>query len=394
MQTKKDYTTGTNGIIFALLRSALTGETFSLSLSEAEWADAYRMADEQSILGVCFEGVKRLDRSQQPPFEVLMQWAGDTELLRGLNQQLNAEAARLTSLFAAEGRKTAILKGQANARLYPDKLSRQPGDIDIWVEGGRESVIALLRKMGLTDDEQLSTFNPGHATASYHHVHLPTDDDGNVVEVHFRPSSGNICPWTNRRLQRYVEQEIQQVTLVDEGFCVPNFRFALIMQLAHIQRHYLSSGIGLRQLCDYCLLLQNATESDRQEVSALLRRLGLHHIAGAVMWLLGEVLHMDKGVMLCAPDDYRGPWMLRKVMAGGNFGQYSNKKGNLLSRFLKARIQQFRMLPFDFTEMSWIIIDFWKTFFQRIPYRIKYRTWSLNTLNPKLQAKILAKETE
>lgn len=52
------------------------------------------------------------------------------------------------------------------------------------------------------------------------------------------------------------------------------------------------------------------------------------------------------------------------------------------------------MLPFNFTEMSWIIIDFWKTFFQRIPYRIKYRTWSLNTLNPKLQAKILVKETE
>ena len=26
---------------------------------------------------------------------------------------------------------TAILKGQANARLYPDKHARQPGDIDI-----------------------------------------------------------------------------------------------------------------------------------------------------------------------------------------------------------------------------------------------------------------------
>ena len=39
----------------------------------------------------------------------------------------------------------AILKGQANARLYPDKFSRETGDIDIWVEGGRESVLALLQ---------------------------------------------------------------------------------------------------------------------------------------------------------------------------------------------------------------------------------------------------------
>jgi len=27
---------------------------------------------------------------------------------------------------------TAILKGQVNARLYPDKHARQPGDIDIF----------------------------------------------------------------------------------------------------------------------------------------------------------------------------------------------------------------------------------------------------------------------
>ena len=392
MKVDMELTTGTNGIIFALLRSALMGETFGLSPSETEWAEAYQMADGQSVLGVCFEGVKRLDRSQQPPFEVLMQWAGDAELLRGLNKHLNTEAARLTDLFAAERRKTAILKGQANARLYPDKLSRQPGDIDIWVEGGRESVIALLAKMGLTEGEQLSIFNPGHATASYHHVHLPTNDKGIDVEVHFRPSSGNICPWTNCRLQNYIEQEIQQVTTVEEGFSVPNFRFALLMQLAHIQRHYLSSGIGLRQLCDYYLLLRNASEADRQEVSAHLRRFGLWHIAGAVMWILQEVLGMDDRLMLCAPDDYRGPWMLRDVMAGGNFGWYKEKQdGNLWRNFFKGRIQQFRMLPFDFTEMSCIILNYWKTFFERIPYRIKYRTLSLNSLNPEVKAKILKK---
>lgn len=31
-----------------------------------------------------------------------------------------------------KGHRTAILKGQANARLYPDKYARQPGDIDIF----------------------------------------------------------------------------------------------------------------------------------------------------------------------------------------------------------------------------------------------------------------------
>ena len=49
------------------------------------------------------------------------------------------------------------------------------------------------------------------------------------------------------------------------------------------------------------------------------------------------------------------------------------------------------MLPFDFTEMSCIILNYWKTFFERIPYRIKYRTLSLNQLNPEVKAKILNK---
>lgn len=42
MKVDMELTTGTNGIIFALLRSALMGETFGLSPSETEWAEAYQ----------------------------------------------------------------------------------------------------------------------------------------------------------------------------------------------------------------------------------------------------------------------------------------------------------------------------------------------------------------
>lgn len=33
------------------------------------------------------------------------------------------------------------------------------------------------------------------------------------------------------------------VSKVDEGFYVPSVRFALVIQLAHIQRHFLAGGI-------------------------------------------------------------------------------------------------------------------------------------------------------
>ena len=56
-------------------------------------------------------------------------------------------------LFEDEGHRTAILKGQANARLYPQPWSRQPGDIDIWVDGGKDKVMETVRRLGLLKGE-------------------------------------------------------------------------------------------------------------------------------------------------------------------------------------------------------------------------------------------------
>ena len=71
---------------------------------------------------------------------------------------------------------------------------------------------------------------------------------------------------------------------------------------------FLAGGIGLRQICDYYLLLQNSTAEVRQEVAAKLKAFGLRHIAGALMWVLAEVLHLEEEKMYCRPDSYRGAW--------------------------------------------------------------------------------------
>lgn len=345
--------------------------------TEVEWTALYRMAKQQSLTGVIYTAVARLAREQQPPLALAMQWASEAETIRGLNGLLNNEAARLTRLFAGAGRRTAILKGQANARLYPDPMSRQPGDIDIWVEGGRKSVIGLLRKMGLVDRLAQTSYE-GKASASYHHVHLPPNEKGVTVEVHFRPSSGNFNPITNRRLQRWVEQEIRQTTTVQEGFSVPSVKFALVMQLAHIQNHFHSGGIGLRQVCDYYLLLRNASGEDRTDVAGLLKCLGLRRTAGALMWLLGEVLHLDCGLMLCETDRLRGEWMLRRIMEGGNFGRFSpSEQYGVWRRFFRSKKERLKMLRFDFWEVFWTEVRYWRTIFKTIPERIRYRTLSL-----------------
>lgn len=356
-----------NEQFYKLLRLSLgLTQEFPVDVDADGWRRLYQTAIRQSLVGVCYQGVCLLPEGSKPPAEIAMQWASEAESIKGMNELLYQEAARLTREFEEKGHRTAILKGQANARLYPDKHARQPGDVDIWVEGGRERVLALL---------------PNHPKAAYHHVHLPKNEQGVTVEVHFRPSSGNFNPITNRRLQRWLKKEILSATMVEEGFCVPSIRFALVMQLAHIQRHFLGGGIGLRHVCDYYWLLCEASADDLFQAERLLRKFGLRHTAGALMWVIGEVLQLGTVKMIGYPDSYRGEWMLREIMAGGNFGWYAERqKHNVFRRVLEGRLRHLQLMKFDLWEVFWLEVNYWKAIVRTLPTRIRYRTLSLRDI--------------
>jgi hypothetical protein len=361
---------------FALLRIALSSSDGGLSVfpvcGEEDWLELQDIATKQGLLGVAFAGISRLPAEKRPPLGLLHQWAGEAELIRGHNALLNREAARLTDVFVAQGRKTAILKGPANARLYPDPYNRQGGDIDIWVSGGRESVVRMLDNLGMSYDKELGLFESGH------HLHLKNGSQGLDVEIHFKPSSGIINPFANRRLQCYLDGEIAKSILAPEGFYVPPTTFALVMQLAHIQRHFWGRGIGLRQLTDYFVLLLHSTQEERDEVAIRLEWLGLARTCGALMWLLGHVFGMDSSRMLCKPDKWRGKWMLNDVISGGNFGFHSaREQSRLLLRRIRKRWRSIRLFAFDPLEAFWNEYYYCIWIFRSLPLRIKLRRLSL-----------------
>ena len=348
--------------LFALVRAAMTSQPFDTPLNDDDWRWLYQTARRQSMVGVCYT-----DREDMP-MDLAIDWATQAETVRGMNALQYQEAARLTKLFDEAGRRSAILKGQANARLYPDPFSRQPGDIDIWVEGGKQSVMALLADLHLTSPQD---------TPSCYDVRLATNERGVIVEVHFRPSSGNFNPLTNRRLQQWLEREILNTATVEQGFHVPSIRFALTMQLAHVQRHFLARGVGLRHVCDYYVLLNNSTEEDRREVASHLGSFGLRRGAAALMWVLVEVLHLDERLMLCQPDSYRGEWMLREIMAGGNFGSYGKENQSFFQNRIASLTRCLRMMRFSFREMIWLNLMVWTDLVLSIPKRIRRGHWSL-----------------
>ena len=358
-------------IFFRLLRIALGCPEASAGafpqLSAEEWERIYNEADRQTLLGLAFDGVMKLPQELRPPMEQMFQWASEAESFSGLNKILNEEAAKLTEFFKGHGRSCAVLKGQANARLYPNPLCRQPGDIDIWVSGGKKSVVGLLRETGMQESLK----------ASPHHTHMK-NDRGIDVEVHFRTSSGNFNPFTTRRLLKYLDSEILNSVEVPEGFCAHSTKFALAMQLSHIYRHFIRSGVGLRQVVDYYVLLRHSSESDRSELMANLDRFGLRKIAGALMWLLRESLGLDGSLMLCKPDEFRGRWLLREILKGGNFGRHvGGDRLKLLYWWFGRRKKSLSYWRFDLAETFWAEVDYLENVVKRTSVRIRLRKLSL-----------------
>lgn len=355
-------------LFYKLLRIACgSRETFE-TVSNEEWLSIYDEATRQSLLGVVYSAICKLPQDVRPSMDILFQWASEAENIRGFNVLLNSEAARYTQMFAEKGRRSFILKGPANARLYPDPFSRQPGDIDIWVDGGKEAVAQMLREQKLWSGD----------TAHTHHISLPHNEHGVLVEVHFRACTGNCNPFSNRRLQKFLNAETGESTLVTEGFYVPGMKFALVMQLSHIQRHASGEGIGFRQLMDYYFLLKNSSDDERLYVSRNIKALGLSHVAGALMWLLQNVFHLEEDLMIYKPNKTLGEWLLNRVLEGGNFGHYdAMEKRNIFVRFFMNRVLAYHRTKLDFWEGFWNVFFYWCWFFKSVPLRIKLRKLSL-----------------
>ena len=236
-------------IFFDFLRFCIGSESeIPDSLKEVDWKELYAIAQKQCIVGVLFDGIKKLPAEHVGmEKELLLQWMAESQMLVKANVRLNDADIQVSEWFRKKGFRTCILKGQGTALMYPNPYSRTPGDIDIWVESGDKRVISFVRSIS------------PHEKACYHHIEFPSYK-GVEVEVHYRPSF-LLCFWHNRKLQKYYErvkeeQFSHRVKMGEQGeVAIPTAEFNLIFQLTHIYSHLMNEGIGLRQLVDYYYVL-------------------------------------------------------------------------------------------------------------------------------------------
>ena len=360
-----------------------TKERFCAKPADAQWRWLHAEAVRQSVVGVAFAGLEHIQATSQgaddpgnttdiiakPPTDLLMRWTMEEQRLRALNAKFDAEARRLTELFESLGLYSVILKGQGNAMLYPEAAPRTPGDIDIFVEGGKCEVLKVLRREGLLDE---------HDTPSYHHAHMKMGKSGIIIEVHYRPSSGLSTPWRNCRFQRILNEEIRKSQMTDKGFRVPTAMFNLLMQLAHIQRHFINSGIGMRQIIDFCYVLENAHNDEVERCRRLLSGFGMKRVAQAVMWIASEKLGFTFSSHFANPSQRWGEMLLAHIVNDGNFGQFAESEGyTFVHRIAVEQLRKLRLMPMCPSEVVWGELRYITEVLRTMPERISKRRLAL-----------------
>ena len=303
-----------NILFFELIRVAIgTRMCLSHTPRADEWGELYAMAKKQSLVGVCFAGVQKLQTQRQEPPEMLyLTWMSMAAKIQQRNEVVNRQCVEVERILAERGFKSTIIKGQSLAPYYGELAHlRQSGDIDVWVPVKIEMLVEFVKSMGWKYEAK--------------HAHVSFDPfDGTEVELH--PTPGELrCPWHNRRLQSWfsVHREVDT-------------EFNLVFLLEHIYHHALFEGIGLRQFMDYYFVLssQQVNKSACQQVMKVIDSLGMKRFAAGVMDIMHNVFGMPEEELLCEADPEVGALLLSEVMAGGNFGHYDERYREQQSRNL------------------------------------------------------------
>ena len=223
--------------------------------SVVDWNAVYRLAEEQSVVGLVAAGIDTLPPSERPPQQVVLQFVGQTLQLEQRNKAMNEFVARLIEKLRANDIYALLVKGQGIAQCYERPLWRACGDVDLLLsDTNYEKAKKALLPMA-TDVEQEYT----------HFKHLGMTIDGWMMELH-----GTLHSRLSARVDKMVD-EVQgdvfyggKVRSWQNGGAqvfLPAPDEDVIFVFTHILHHFFFEGIGLRQICDWCRLLWTYRET-------------------------------------------------------------------------------------------------------------------------------------
>ena len=220
-----------------IAKAAISGG--ALPAEKVDWPAIFTLANQQKLLPILFETVRKTSAAEENTalFAVTKQQV----IGQVLNQTVrSAEFADLYRSLRDAGLHPVVVKGQLCSRLYPLRDHRISADDDLFIpEGEFFACHEALLANGLTTD------TPADELASADEVPYTKKGSPLYIELHRHlfDSSEDAHDELNHFFADLKPVEI------DGFFAMPPHEHLLYLIL-HAYKHFVRSGIGLRQFCD------------------------------------------------------------------------------------------------------------------------------------------------
>ena len=220
-----------------IAKAAISGG--DLPAEKVDWPAIFSLANQQKLLPIVFEAVRKMPAAGENAalFAVTKQQV----IGQVLNQTVrSAEFADLYHKLRAAGLHPIVVKGQLCSRLYPLKDHRISADDDLLIPDGEFMAChEQLLTNGLTTDtpvDELSTADEVSYTKNGSPLYIE-------LHRHLFDSSED----THDELNHFFT-DLKPIEV--DGFLTMPPHEHLLYLVLHAYKHFVRSGIGLRQFCD------------------------------------------------------------------------------------------------------------------------------------------------
>lgn len=334
MYSKKTY-----DLFFELLRAGLWGDNPDSShFQEVNWKDIADLAMQQTVTGVVADAIGRLSGDVNIPEEILNRLRSMLVKTTVCHSMLNRTISKVNNILVENDIHPILFKGQGVALNYNNPQLRICGDIDLYV--GKENyvkAVSLIKQ--IKDKGEKSSENVKHYEATV---------DKCVIELHkIAEKQSNIFydrqyqQWTIKYL---LHGELLTASFNDSVIFLPPTQFNVIYVLNHFWHHFVTGGVGLRQLCDWTMLLDKHIEEVNIDLlEKELRYLGLFRTWLYIGYIAVNYLGLEKSKMPFYDDtiSVKSERILKMILKEGNFGRNNPSRKNRPKGYMAGKLHSF-----------------------------------------------------
>lgn len=324
---------------FILLRAGLWQRIEGKLSSSPDWSYIYRLACEQTVQGIVADGISlyKAVHHCNIPQDVDDKFLSAVAQIVRRNYIIDQKQQEINRLFSDSNINYFVVKGQMIGRCYPKPMLRCSGDIDYLmprnnISTAQNILIPLASSMEPYEEyQQHQGFILGNIEVEIHgalHPHLGNDIDTVVDSLQEKLFSGIIS--------------------YDTFNCVYIF--------LHCLQHFHWSGLGLRQITDWCLLLASSKDIDFRCVKDSVSQMGIQQEWDTFCSFCTEMLGFnpfESLLQLSSCDNASAVSQIwREAKAGGNMGHNHKRKPKSTNRIIRNANAWIKILRLYFKHRS------------------------------------------